>query len=102
MHPHRETINFDQTNEMYSSSQTDRAIEPQTGLVNKVSFINISFQIRVNSLNPGLVMTELAKRVGWGNPEQRAKLISKIPLGHSAGESFTALSITLIIAVLFK
>ena len=48
--------------------------------------VNSLFQIRVNSLNPGLVMTELAKRVGWGNPVQSAKLISKIPLGHTAGE----------------
>ncbi|XP_067128102.1 L-xylulose reductase-like [Centruroides vittatus] len=39
------------------------------------------YQIRVNSVNPTVVMTEMAK-VGWSDPVKAADMKSKIPLGR--------------------
>ena len=43
------------------------------------------FQIRVNSVNPTVVMTALAKRSGWDKPEVGGKMLKRIPLGRFAG-----------------
>ncbi|XP_034049600.1 L-xylulose reductase isoform X2 [Thalassophryne amazonica] len=40
-------------------------------------------QIRVNSVNPTVVMTEMG-RMGWSNPEKAKTMISRIPLGRFA------------------
>ncbi|MBN3313482.1 DCXR reductase, partial [Atractosteus spatula] len=40
-------------------------------------------QIRVNSVNPTVVMTEMG-RTGWSDPEKAKTMISRIPLGKFA------------------
>ncbi|XP_076005758.1 L-xylulose reductase [Genypterus blacodes] len=40
-------------------------------------------QIRVNSVNPTVVMTEMG-RVGWSDPVKAKTMMSRIPLGHFA------------------
>lgn len=42
-------------------------------------------QIRVNSVNPTVVLTDMAK-VGWSDPVKAADMKSKIPLGRFCGE----------------
>lgn len=42
-------------------------------------------QIRVNSVNPTVVMTDMG-RLGWSNPKKAETMISRIPLGRFAGE----------------
>ena len=39
------------------------------------------FQIRVNAVNPTVVLTAMGK-VGWSKPERRDPMIAKIPLGR--------------------
>lgn len=39
--------------------------------------------IRVNSVNPTVVLTEMGK-LGWSNPEKKKEMIDKIPLGRFA------------------
>lgn len=41
------------------------------------------FQIRVNSVNPTVVMTEMG-RIGWSDPEKAKGMMSRIPLGKFA------------------
>lgn len=43
-----------------------------------------SHKIRVNSVNPTVVMTAMG-RLGWENPEKARSMIEKIPLGRFAG-----------------
>lgn len=40
-------------------------------------------QIRVNSVNPTVVMTEMG-RIGWSDPEKARTMMSRIPLGRFA------------------
>lgn len=40
--------------------------------------------IRVNAVNPTVVMTEMG-REGWSDPERAQTMLSKIPLGRFAG-----------------
>lgn len=47
-----------------------------------------SGQIRVNSLNPTVVMTEMG-RIGWSDPEKAKTMTSRIPLGRFAGQTFS-------------
>ncbi|XP_060568423.1 L-xylulose reductase-like [Ruditapes philippinarum] len=42
-------------------------------------------KIRVNSVNPTVVMTELGKKV-WGDPVKQAAILSRIPIGRCAEE----------------
>ncbi|XP_045187363.2 L-xylulose reductase-like [Mercenaria mercenaria] len=42
-------------------------------------------KIRVNSVNPTIVMTELGKK-GWSDPEKKAAALAKIPVGRFAEE----------------
>lgn len=44
-----------------------------------------SWQIRVNSVNPTVVMTEMG-RLAWSNPEKASTVTSRIPLGCFAGQ----------------
>ena len=57
-------------------------------LLNKLSLTcccSASFvQIRVNSINPTVVMTDMGKRV-WGDPAKQAPVLARIPLGKFAG-----------------
>lgn len=41
--------------------------------------------IRVNSVNPTVVLTEMG-RLGWSNPEKAREMLNKIPLGRFAGK----------------
>ncbi|XP_070401438.1 L-xylulose reductase isoform X1 [Nothobranchius furzeri] len=41
------------------------------------------YQIRVNSVNPTVVMTEMG-RLGWSDPDKAQTMTSRIPLGHFA------------------
>lgn len=41
-------------------------------------------QIRVNSVNPTVVMTDMAK-IGWSDPVKANAMISRIPMGKFAG-----------------
>lgn len=43
-------------------------------------------QIRVNSVNPTVVMTDMG-RLGWSEPEKAQTMTSRIPLGRFAGET---------------
>ena len=40
--------------------------------------------IRVNCVNPTVVMTKLARDIGWADPVKAAPLLGKIPLGRFA------------------
>ena len=42
-------------------------------------------QIRVNAVNPTVVLTDLG-RAHWGNPEMGKPMLEKIPLGRFAGK----------------
>jgi len=44
------------------------------------------FNIRVNTVNPTVVMTEMGK-LGWSDPAKAREMLSKIPLGRFAGKS---------------
>lgn len=48
-----------------------------------------SDQIRVNSVNPTVVMTEMGRQ-GWSNPEKVKTMMSRIPLGRFAGQRLQA------------
>lgn len=39
------------------------------------------YGIRVNSVNPTVIMTEMAK-VGWSDPAKANEMLAKIPLGR--------------------
>ncbi|XP_057683018.1 L-xylulose reductase-like isoform X2 [Corythoichthys intestinalis] len=41
-------------------------------------------QIRVNSVNPTVVMTEMGRQGGWSDPEKAKTMTSRIPLGRFA------------------
>lgn len=41
--------------------------------------------IRVNTVNPTVVMTEMGK-LGWSEPAKAKEMLSKIPLGRFAGK----------------
>lgn len=40
--------------------------------------------IRVNTVNPTVVMTEMGK-LGWSDPAKAREMLDKIPLGRFAG-----------------
>lgn len=40
--------------------------------------------IRVNSINPTVVMTDMG-RIGWSEPKKANEMLSKIPMGRFAG-----------------
>lgn len=42
------------------------------------------FQIRVNSVNPTIVLTTLGRK-GWSDPVKKGKALEKIPIGRLAG-----------------
>ena len=42
-------------------------------------------QIRVNSINPTVVLTALAKRSGWDKPDVGGEMVKRTPLGRYAG-----------------
>ncbi|MEQ2184702.1 hypothetical protein GOODEAATRI_010803 [Goodea atripinnis] len=42
-------------------------------------------EIRVNSVNPTAVMTEMGQ-LGWSDPEKARTMTSRIPLGRFAGQ----------------
>ena len=44
-----------------------------------------SFQIRVNAVNPTVVMTAMGK-VGWSDPKKAGPMLDRIPLKRFAGE----------------
>ena len=48
--------------------------------------------IRVNSVNPTVVLTDMGK-LGWDDPEKARGMLSKIPLGRFAGENFIFMSL---------
>ena len=52
------------------------------------------FQIRINSVNPTVVLTPLGK-IGFGTPEKQAQRKNRIPLGRLAGTLNVALVIHL-------
>ena len=58
------------------------------------------FQIRVNSVNPTVVMTALAKRSGWDKPEVGGKMLKRIPLGRFAGNHMRLISIMFLVVTL--
>lgn len=41
-------------------------------------------KIRVNSINPTVVMTDMG-RIGWSEPKKANEMLSKIPMGRFAG-----------------
>lgn len=43
-------------------------------------------QIRVNSVNPTVVMTDMG-RLGWSDPDKAETMLSRIPLGRFAGQT---------------
>ena len=48
-------------------------------------------QIRVNSINPAVVMTDMGHEL-WDDPEKNEKILSRIPLGRFIGRfNFIAL-----------
>ena len=44
------------------------------------------FQIRVNSVNPTVVNTDMGK-VGWADPKKADPMMARIPLGRFAGKN---------------
>ena len=47
-------------------------------------------KIRVNSVNPTVVLTEMGK-LAWKDPKKAQNMLNKIPLGRFAGENHFAL-----------
>ncbi len=47
--------------------------------------IMVPFQIRVNAVNPTVVLTELG-RAHWGDPKYGDPMKAKIPIGRFAGD----------------
>ena len=45
------------------------------------------FQIRVNSVNPTIVLTVLGRR-GWSDPVKKGKALERIPIGRLAGNAY--------------
>lgn len=45
-------------------------------------------KIRVNSINPTVVMTDMG-RIGWSEPKKANEMLSKIPMGRFAGNHHT-------------
>lgn len=43
------------------------------------------YNIRVNTVNPTVIMTEMGK-LGWTEPEKANTMLSKIPLGRFGGK----------------
>lgn len=43
------------------------------------------YNIRVNTVNPTVIMTEMGK-LGWSEPDKARTMLSKIPLGRFGGE----------------
>uniref|UniRef100_A0A3P9N5Z6 Dicarbonyl/L-xylulose reductase n=1 Tax=Poecilia reticulata TaxID=8081 RepID=A0A3P9N5Z6_POERE len=56
-----------------------------------------SHQIRVNSVNPTVVMTKMG-RLGWSNPEKAQTMKSRIPLGRFAEEEDVVNSILFLLS----
>ena len=44
-------------------------------------------QIRVNTVNPTVVMTDIG-RVGWSDPVKAKEMLDKIPLGRFSGKYY--------------
>jgi L-xylulose reductase len=44
----------------------------------------LKFQIRVNCVNPTVVLTAMG-RLGWSDPVKAGPMLSRIPLGRFAG-----------------
>lgn len=57
-------------------------------------------QIRVNSVNPTVVMTEMG-RLAWSEPEKASAMTSRIPLGHFAGQIYIYIYILLFLIFIF-
>jgi len=47
---------------------------------------HFSDQIRVNAVNPTVVMTDLGK-LGWSDPKKAGPMLARIPLGRFAGNT---------------
>lgn len=49
-------------------------------------------QIRVNAVNPTVVLTEMG-RLGWSDKDKASNMISKIPMARFAGLFFDTISL---------
>ena len=54
----------------------------------------IATQIRVNAVNPTVVMTAMGKKA-WSDPGKAAGMLSRIPLGRFVGKRSIAILISL-------
>lgn len=54
-------------------------------------------QIRVNTVNPTVVMTDMG-RINWSDPQKSAAMINRIPLGKFAGQYRSAARLRSIIS----
>ena len=50
---------------------------------------SLLLQIRVNSVNPTVTLTPLAKRYGWENPAKASRITDNTPLGQLAGNAMS-------------
>lgn len=48
--------------------------------------LSVPVQIRVNAVNPTVVMTSMAQ-ANWSDPQKAKAMLDRIPLGRFAGES---------------
>lgn len=46
----------------------------------------LSLQIRVNAINPTVVLTDMG-RLGWSDPAKAKPMLDQIPLGRFAGKT---------------
>ena len=46
----------------------------------------LSLQIRVNAVNPTVVLTDMG-RLGWSDPAKAKPMLDQIPLGRFAGKT---------------
>ena len=53
-------------------------------------------QIRVNAVNPTVVMTDMGK-IGWSDPKKAGPMLDRIPMKQFAGETRMLYSSTLAI-----
>ena len=49
------------------------------------NYVFFLIQIRVNTVNPTVVMTDIG-RVGWSDPVKAKVMLDKIPLGRFSGK----------------
>ncbi|XP_010171531.1 L-xylulose reductase, partial [Antrostomus carolinensis] len=66
-----------------SSQASQRALQDHAIYCSTKSALDMLSKIRVNTVNPTVVMTDMG-RINWSDPQKSAAMINRIPLGKFA------------------